>query len=154
MKLRVRSSFHDNNLGGSILNLRGVQLFNNRLSGSIPASLGLSRFLQTVDLSNNLLSEAIPQNLADSTKLLRLNLSFNSLSGQIPESEYQNIIIIASGALIIVLLILVFVLLCCVLRKKPEKSKPKGLEARQGAAAAKTEKGGEAELEEETPEGS
>ncbi|XVE52432.1 hypothetical protein DITRI_Ditri02bG0121800 [Diplodiscus trichospermus] len=69
---------------GILPDLRGVKLFSNRLSSSIPASLCSCPLLQTLDLSNNSLSGIIPESLSNSTKFYRLNLSFNSFSGSIP----------------------------------------------------------------------
>ncbi|RVW63191.1 leucine-rich repeat receptor-like protein kinase IMK2 [Vitis vinifera] len=75
---------------GFLPNLRGVYLFNNRLSGSVPPSIGYCLLLQTLDVSNNLLTGTIPPSLANSTKLYRLNLSFNSFFGSIPVSLTQS----------------------------------------------------------------
>ncbi|MCL7044306.1 hypothetical protein MKW94_002575 [Papaver nudicaule] len=75
---------------GFLQNLRGVHLFNNKFSGSIPVSIGNSHLLQTLDLSSNSLTGKIPESVAKSRKLYKLNLSFNSLSGAIPISLTQS----------------------------------------------------------------
>ena len=61
------------------LSLRG-----NRLSGLIPAELGLLSGLRSLDLDNNALSGSIPPELGNLDRLERLDVSRNRLSGSLP----------------------------------------------------------------------
>ncbi|MBD2704464.1 leucine-rich repeat domain-containing protein [Spirosoma sp. BT702] len=63
-----------------------LELQNNGLSGSIPASLSALTNLQQLNLSANQLSGSIPTSLSALTNLQRLTLSGNLLSGTIPAS--------------------------------------------------------------------
>ncbi|WP_162388943.1 leucine-rich repeat domain-containing protein [Spirosoma endbachense] len=63
-----------------------LDLQNNGLSGSIPASLSALTNLQELNLSANQLSGNIPTSLSALTNLQRLTLSVNQLSGSIPAS--------------------------------------------------------------------
>ena len=63
-----------------------VNLFDNRLSGTIPAELANLTRLQVLDLSRNRLSGEIPPALGNFGSLWMLNLSQNQLSGEIPAS--------------------------------------------------------------------
>lgn len=154
---------------GSISSLTHLDLSQNKLTGEIPVSISDLKSLSFFNVSYNSLSGPVPsllsQRFNSSSFVGNLQLCGYSVSTLCPtlnpplpsprKSSHRNlstkdIILIASGALLIVLLILVFVLLCCLLRKKPDGSKPKGGEAGPGAAAAKTEKGGEAEAGGET----
>uniref|UniRef100_M4CG94 Protein kinase domain-containing protein n=1 Tax=Brassica campestris TaxID=3711 RepID=M4CG94_BRACM len=146
---------------GNISSLTHVDLSQNKLTGEIPVSLTGLKSLTFFNVSYNNLSGPVPtllsQKFSSSSFVGNLQLCGYSVSTLCPtlnppppgsshrSLSTKDILLIASGALIIVLVILVFVLICCLLRKKQDKSKPKGLEAGQGAAAAKTEKGGEAE---------
>ncbi|CAH8384530.1 unnamed protein product [Eruca vesicaria subsp. sativa] len=156
---------------GDIASLTHLDLSQNKLTGEIPVSITDLKSLSFFNVSYNNLSGPVPTLLSqkfNSTSFVG-NLELCGYSDSTPcptitppspspsKSSGRNlstkdIILIASGALLIVMFILVLVLLCCLLRKKPDKSKPKGLEAGSGAAtaAAKTEKGGEAEAGGET----
>ena len=60
-----------------------INLGNNNLSGTIPASLSNLAQLDSLDLSNNALSGSIPTSLGSLLQLTYLDLSENSLSGTI-----------------------------------------------------------------------
>lgn len=155
---------------GNISSLTHLDLSQNKLTGEIPVSIADLNSVSFFNVSYNKLSGPVPtllsQKFNSSSFVGNLQLCGYSVSTLCPtlnppspekgrKSSHRNlstkdIILIASGALLIVLLILVFVLLCCLLRKKSDESKPKGGEAGPGAAATKTEKGGEAEAGGET----
>ncbi|CAH2063998.1 unnamed protein product [Thlaspi arvense] len=154
---------------GTISSLTLLDLSRNKLTGEIPISISDLKGLSFFNVSYNDLSGPVPtllsQRFSSSSFVGNLQLCGYSASTLCPPTQppspsprksshgnlsTKDIILIASGALLIVLLILVFVLLCCLLRKKPDKTKLKGGEAGPGAAAAKTEKGGEAEAGGET----
>ncbi|CAN8326283.1 unnamed protein product [Cochlearia groenlandica] len=63
-----------------------LKLFNNKLTGSIPSQLGLNSPLRYLDLSYNRLSGEIPKNLCDGGKLEYLMLIENSFSGEISKN--------------------------------------------------------------------
>ncbi|CAG7902821.1 unnamed protein product [Brassica rapa] len=145
---------------GNISSLTHLDLSQNKLTGEIPVSLTGLKSLTFFNVSYNNLSGPVPtllsQKFSSTSFVGNLQLCGYSVSTLCPtlnppspsprrSLSTKDILLIASGALIIVLVILVLVLICCLLRKKQDKSKPKGLEAGPGAAAAKTEKGGEAE---------
>lgn len=81
----------NNGLSGSIPasianlgQLVALRLSLNQLVGSIPATLGTITSLQFLDLSWNQLSGEIPTQLGDLSSLRRLQLSANPLTGGIP----------------------------------------------------------------------
>ena len=65
-------------------NVTELKLFNNNLSGTIPAALGQLSHLTRLSLDNNNLSGPIPVALGQLSHLTRLSLSNNNLSGTIP----------------------------------------------------------------------
>ncbi|CDY43343.1 BnaC04g25130D [Brassica napus] len=151
-----------------VMDISSNNFSQNRLTGEIPDSITDLKSLTFFNVSYNNLSGPVPTLLSqkfNSTSFLgNLGLCGYSASTPCPtinppspspiKSSGRNlstkdIILIASGALLIVMFILVFMLLCCLLRKKPDKSKPKGLETGPGTVK-KTEKGGEAEAGGET----
>ena len=69
---------------GNLTNLRLLWLAYNQLSGSIPSSLGNLTNLQVLDLSNNRLTGTIPSQLGNLTNLELLLLQNNQLSGCVP----------------------------------------------------------------------
>ncbi|GKD20620.1 leucine-rich repeat protein [Tanacetum coccineum] len=68
---------------GRMVNLRGLILSSNGLTGPIPESLGRLRLLEELDLSHNQLTGPIPTFIGG---LTQLDLSDNLLNGSIPES--------------------------------------------------------------------
>ena len=70
----------------SAVRVTHLLLGENRLSGSIPSSLGDLSELNYLDLGSNQLSGSIPASLGDLSNLLSLGLSGNNLTGQIPPS--------------------------------------------------------------------
>lgn len=85
---------HDNVITGTIpaslatiTTLRGVALFNNRLTGPLPTGFGKLPLLQAFDVANNDLSGAVPAEIASSPSLNILNLSGNNFTGTVP-SDY------------------------------------------------------------------
>ena len=169
-------SFSHNRISGALpselsklTKLTLLDLSQNRLTGEIPDSITDLKSLTFFNVSYNNLSGPVPTLLSqkfNSTSFVgNLGLCGYSVSTPCPtinppspsptKSSGRNlstkdIILIASGALLIVMFILVCILLCCLLRKKPDKSKPKGLVEAGPGTAKKTEKGGEAEAGGET----
>ena len=62
----------------------GMDLYNNRLAGSIPSELGNLARLKFLDLSDNGLSGAIPAELGNLGSLEFLTIQSNGLAGSIP----------------------------------------------------------------------
>jgi Leucine-rich repeat (LRR) protein len=86
-------NLYDNRLEGTISesianspNLNEFKLFNNKLSGEIPSQLGVNSPLKRLDLSYNNLEGKIPDNLCAKGELEDLLLISNSLSGNVPEN--------------------------------------------------------------------
>ena len=82
---------YENNLTGSIpaevgnlSNLRWMLLYDNRLSGSIPPELGNLSNLESLYLHYNQLSGSIPSQLGNLSDLKVMGLSYNQLSGSVP----------------------------------------------------------------------
>ena len=71
---------------GGLTNLFRLELGGNQLSGAIPSSLGGLTNLDVLHLGDNRLSGAIPASLGGLTNLRRLHLYNNRLSGAIPAS--------------------------------------------------------------------
>ncbi|XP_057810336.1 leucine-rich repeat receptor protein kinase HPCA1-like isoform X2 [Salvia miltiorrhiza] len=84
--------FGGNQLSGQIppqlfsskLPLKHLLLENNRLTGSIPSSLGLVQTLEVIRLDKNLLSGAVPDNLNNLSNIQELYLANNKLTGPLP----------------------------------------------------------------------
>ncbi|KAI3791257.1 hypothetical protein L2E82_04966 [Cichorium intybus] len=68
------------------MNISGIVLSDNKLTGSIPPPLFESLKLQLLALSRNNFSGELPENIGNAGRLSMLILSGNSLSGQIPMS--------------------------------------------------------------------
>jgi Leucine-rich repeat (LRR) protein len=69
---------------GNLTSLQQLYLRNSQLTGSIPTQLGSLTGLHAIDLFNNQLSGSIPAQLGSLTSLQTLVLSSNQLSGSIP----------------------------------------------------------------------
>ena len=61
-------------------------MYNNQLTGSIPASLGRCVSLQELVLYKNQLTGSIPASLGSCVSLQTLGLNDNQLTGSIPDS--------------------------------------------------------------------
>ena len=68
----------------SVANLRILDLSRNRLSGSIPASVGQCLALTTVNLANNRLTGNLPLSFGNLSALQSLDVSRNQLSETLP----------------------------------------------------------------------
>ena len=73
------------NLFAGNINLRNVDLSDNKLTGNFPIQL-LNSQLSYLDLSNNQLEGPLPTNIGDLTELSDLILKNNNFSGPLPES--------------------------------------------------------------------
>ncbi|XP_042509118.1 probable leucine-rich repeat receptor-like protein kinase At1g35710 [Macadamia integrifolia] len=67
-----------------ILNLKGLQLGSNMISGPIPTQIGNLSNLTELDLNNNEFTGSIPSQIWNLRNLERLELGSNLLSGSIP----------------------------------------------------------------------
>ena len=63
-----------------------LDLSKNKLSGEIPASLGLLKELKLLNFFNNRLSGHVPRSFGDLESIETLDLSYNDISGTIPQS--------------------------------------------------------------------
>jgi len=86
-----RVDLSNNNLTGTIpASLGGLELLEylnlgiNQISGQIPAELGNLVYLKTLHLYNNQLTDSIPASLGNLINLVELNLGNNQLKGAIP----------------------------------------------------------------------
>jgi hypothetical protein len=61
-----------------------IDLVNNGLSGTLPASIGALSKLKTLNLHKNNLQGAIPASIGELTALKSLNLSLNQMEGLLP----------------------------------------------------------------------
>ena len=84
-----------NQILGSYLQLRAFDVTTNKVSGKIPATIGLLTGLSMVDLSDNSLSGKIPLEMYNLTNLEVLNIYWNHLSGSI-ESNIGQLIKLSS----------------------------------------------------------
>ena len=64
--------------------LTSLQVSSNRLTGTLPASLGLLTDLESLTLTGNQLSGTLPASLGSLTALTHISMSGNQLSGSIP----------------------------------------------------------------------
>lgn len=67
-------------------------LYQNNLTGTIPAALANLSNLQHVDLSFNHLSGSLPKELTNLSHLLSFNISHNNLQGELPVGGFFNTI--------------------------------------------------------------
>ncbi|KAH7519103.1 hypothetical protein JRO89_XSUnG0135900 [Xanthoceras sorbifolium] len=68
------------------LQLESLNLFENRLEGTIPESIAQSKNLYELKLFNNKLHGVLPSQLGKNSPLGSLDVSYNRFSGEIPES--------------------------------------------------------------------
>ncbi|KAL6839793.1 hypothetical protein ACP4OV_030481 [Aristida adscensionis] len=69
---------------GKLINLGILDISNNKLSGEIPSDLGLCAVMQFLHMEDNMLSGIIPQSLNKLKAIQMMDLSENNLSGPIP----------------------------------------------------------------------
>ena len=85
-----RVSAHDCAFTGIILpevfrpNLLEIRVFNNQLTGEIPAEIGNSPLMDQFHVANNLLTGTIPSTISELKHVRELNLSENNITGNIP----------------------------------------------------------------------
>jgi hypothetical protein len=79
------SSSTDDGENPSCASLNQLSLFNNRLTGSIPLSIGSHTAITVVALSNNNFHGSLPSNLYKLSQLAVLNISGNFFSGRIDD---------------------------------------------------------------------
>ncbi|OMO82811.1 hypothetical protein CCACVL1_11754 [Corchorus capsularis] len=70
--------------GNILINMSGIDLSCNRLTGQIPLELGNLSELHLLNLSHNNLTGFIPSTFSKLKQIESLDLSYNSLSGRIP----------------------------------------------------------------------
>ncbi len=75
---------------GNLTNLQGLYLYGNQLTGGIPTQLGNLTNLQYFDLEGNQLTSSIPSQLGNLTNLQQLWLQGNQFTGSIP-SQLGNL---------------------------------------------------------------
>ncbi|KAK2632854.1 hypothetical protein EUGRSUZ_L00983 [Eucalyptus grandis] len=76
---------------GELRNLKGLSLWGNGLSGSIPSEIGKLTFLTSLDLAENDLVGPIPSSIQNLSNLHFLHIYSNHLSGPIPK-EIGNLV--------------------------------------------------------------
>jgi hypothetical protein len=86
LKTTATASTKSATLAASASPLSIVDVGNNNLSGTIPASLGSLPALSTLVLSNNNLTGQIPSDLWNARSLTEVRLNNNQLTGEIPPS--------------------------------------------------------------------
>ncbi|KAJ4973066.1 hypothetical protein NE237_006240 [Protea cynaroides] len=69
----------------NLLDLRRLDLHNNKLTGPIPPQIGRLKRLRTLNLRWNKLQDAIPPEIGELKQLTHLYLSFNNFKGEIPK---------------------------------------------------------------------
>ncbi|WOL14669.1 receptor-like protein 51 [Canna indica] len=83
------------NLSGKVplrwnsLDLVHLNLSSNLLKGSVPSTISVLGYLQTLDLSSNGLTGTLPNTIGDLADLKNASFARNSLSGSIPDSMSQ-----------------------------------------------------------------
>ncbi|XP_074309240.1 leucine-rich repeat receptor protein kinase HPCA1-like isoform X2 [Silene latifolia] len=80
-------------LFSSDMNLIHVLFDNNKLTGSIPSTLGLVQTLEAVRFDRNSLSGSLPSNLNNLTNMNELMLSNNAFTGPVPDLTGMNTLI-------------------------------------------------------------
>lgn len=66
--------------------LQNINLFNNSLTGKLPAELGTLQSIQYIDLSDNLFYGTVPVEIGDMQSAQNLSFAGNKLTGAIPDS--------------------------------------------------------------------
>ena len=81
---------------GDMKFLQKLILYDNNLSGSIPADIAELYMLNTLNANRNELTGNLPDNIGQATALTSIQLSNNMLSGMLPESinDLENLIIL------------------------------------------------------------
>lgn len=95
-------NLRNNNLSGTIpatLNnlteLKFIDIAINSITGEIPEELGSISGLEWLDLAVNQLTGNIPNTLTNLTELSRLSVASNQLNGSIPDFTNQNLFVFA-----------------------------------------------------------
>ncbi|KAL9452457.1 hypothetical protein AB3S75_008280 [Citrus x aurantiifolia] len=85
-------NLYENHLEGSLPatiadspGLYELRLFRNRLNGTLPGDLGKNSPLRWVDLSNNQFAGQIPASLCEKGELEELLMIYNAFTGQLPD---------------------------------------------------------------------
>jgi subtilisin family serine protease len=93
----VYLDLYDNNLTGALpaelgdfTYLRELPLFWNKIGGTLPEALGNLQNLEYLDLDDNEISGAIPESLGNLSRLEELWLSENALTGLVP-TQFGNL---------------------------------------------------------------
>ncbi|KAL3845821.1 hypothetical protein ACJIZ3_003224 [Penstemon smallii] len=85
-EIEFMSKYRSESYKGEILYyMSGIDLSQNKLTGSIPNELGDLTGIHTLNLSHNDLTGLIPTSLSNMKEIESLDLSYNKLSGQIPQ---------------------------------------------------------------------
>ncbi|KAJ6309299.1 hypothetical protein OIU76_018820, partial [Salix suchowensis] len=79
-------------LFSSEMKLIHVLLESNKLTGSIPSTLGLVKSLEVVRLDNNSLTGPVPTNINNLTSVSEMFLSNNGLNGSLPNLTGMNVL--------------------------------------------------------------
>ncbi|KAB5574535.1 hypothetical protein DKX38_001729 [Salix brachista] len=79
-------------LFSSGMKLIHVLLESNKLTGSIPSTLGLVKSLEVVRLDNNSLTGPVPTNINNLTRVTEMFLSNNGLNGSLPNLTGMNVL--------------------------------------------------------------
>ncbi|MFD0982937.1 T9SS type A sorting domain-containing protein, partial [Flavobacterium myungsuense] len=89
----VSINLFNNNLSGvlpaeitGLKYLKIINLSNNKIAGSLPNNLHVLTDLEVLDLNSNLLSGAIPSRIAELQKLKKFAIGNNKFSGSIPSA--------------------------------------------------------------------
>ncbi|KAL5783384.1 hypothetical protein ACOSP7_008413 [Xanthoceras sorbifolium] len=70
--------------GKILINMSGIDLSCNKLTGEIPFQIGNLTMIRTLNLSHNKLTGPIPPTFSNLKQIESLDLSYNNLNGKIP----------------------------------------------------------------------